>query len=121
MREKYCVWICQDVSTPSFYWKIVIFAYLVMFQVIGIMLAFQTRKVQLRGLRDSKEIAAIIYLSSITIVVMALLTFALINYINIGSGIFVVGIFLLTTTFLILIFIPKVRRRYNSYTIILLL
>ena len=85
-----------------------VFAYLVIFQVIGIVLAFQTRKVRLRGLRDSKEVAAIIYISSITIVVMALLTFSLISYINIGSGIFVVGIFLLTTTFLILIFVPKV-------------
>lgn len=109
MREKYCVWICQEASTPGFYWKIVVFGYLVMFQVIGIMLAFQTRKVRLRGLKDSKEIAAIIYISSITIVVMALLTFALINYINVGSGIFVIGIFLLTTMFLILIFVPKVR------------
>ena len=85
-----------------------VFAYLVIFQVIGIVLAFQTRKVRLRGLRDSKEVAAIIYISSITIVVMALLTFSLISYINIGSGIFIVGIFLLTTTFLILIFVPKV-------------
>ena len=76
------------------------------------MLAFQTRKVRLRGLKDSKEVAAIIYISSITIVVMALLTFSLIEYINIGSGIFVVGIFLLTTTFLILIFIPKVNYQY---------
>lgn len=111
MREKACVWICQEVSTPGFYWKIVIFAYLVMFQIIGIMLAFQTRKVRLRGLRDSKEIAAIIYISSITIVVMALLTFALVNYINVGTAMFVVGIFLLTTTFLILIFLPKVRKK----------
>ena len=110
MREKSCIWICQEVSTPGFYWKIVVFTYLVIFQIIGIMLAFQTRKVRLRGLRDSKEIAAIIYISSITIVVMALLTFALVNYINVGTAIFVVGIFLLTTTFLILIFLPKVRK-----------
>ena len=88
-----------------------VFAYLVTLQVIGIVLAFQTRKVKVRGLRDSKYVAAIIYISSIAIVVMALVTFALENYINIGTGIFVVGIFTLTTIFLVLIFVPKVRMR----------
>ena len=75
---------------------------------MGIVLAFQTRKVRLRGLRDSKYVAAIIYISSISIVVMALVTFALENYINVGTGILSVGIFLLTTMFLVLIFVPKV-------------
>ena len=75
---------------------------------MGIVLAFQTRKVRLQGLRDSKYVATIIYISSISIVVMALVTFALENYINVGTGILAVGIFLLTTMFLVLIFIPKV-------------
>ena len=103
------MWVCYKASTPTFYWRIFIFAYLAVFQVIGIMLAFQTRKVKLRGLRDSKYVAAIIYISSIMIVVMALVTFTLVNYINVGNGIFVVGIFTLTTIFLVLIFVPKVR------------
>ena len=74
-------------------------------------MAIQTRKVKLRGLRDSKYVAAIIYISSISIVVMALVTFALENFINIGTGIFVFCVFTLTTIFLVLIFIPKVRIR----------
>ena len=80
-----------------------------MLQVIGIVLAFQTRKVKVRSLKDSKYVASIIYISSISIVVMALVTFALKNYINIGTGILVLGIFMLTTVFLILMFIPKVK------------
>ena len=77
--------------------------------MIALVLAIQTRKVKLRGLRDSKYIATIVYISSILIVVMALVTFALDKYINVGGGILATGIFLLTTTFLVLIFVPKVR------------
>ena len=80
-----------------------------MLQLIGMVLAFQTRKVKLQGLRDSKEIAAIIYISSIAIVVMSVENFTLTNYINIGNGIFMLSIFILTTIFLFLIFFPKVR------------
>lgn len=71
-------------------------------------LAFQTRKVKVQGLRDSKFVAAIIYISSIILVALALVTFALRTYINIGIGIIATGIFTLTTIFLALIFVPKV-------------
>ena len=100
--------ICYEASSPNFFWQIFIFAYLVVLQIIGIILSFQTRKVKVQGLRDSKYIATIIYISSIVIVVLALVTFSLRTYINIGTGIFVAGIFILTTIFLALIFIPKV-------------
>ena len=110
VRQVFCVWLCQEVSTPSFFWQIFIFAYLVILQVVGIVLAFQTRKVKLRSLKDSKYVAAIIYISSISIVVMALVTFALRNYINIGTGILAFGIFTLTTVSLALILVPKVGK-----------
>ena len=65
----------------------------------------------------AKYIAAIIYISSITIMLMALVTFALGRFINVGNGIFVVGITLLTTTFLMLVYVPKVREYIASYII----
>ena len=108
------MWVCQEASSHSFFWEIFIFSYLFMLQIIGIVLAFQTRRVKFRGLRDSKEIAAIVYISSIAIVVMALENFTLTNYINIGTGIFVFSVFVLTTIFLVLIFVPKVRIRHPS-------
>lgn len=101
--------MCYGASSPSFFWQIFIFTYLVILQIIGIVLAFQTRKVKIPGLRDSKFVAAIIYISSIILVVIALVTFTLRTYINIGTGIVTAGIFSLTTTFLAMIFIPKVR------------
>ena len=100
--------MCYEGFSPSFLWQIFIFVYLAVLQIVGILLAFQTRKVKLQGLRDSKFIAAIIYISSIVLVALALVTFSLRTYINIGTGIFAGGIFILTSIFLSLIFLPKV-------------
>ena len=87
------------------------FAYLIVLQIIGLVLAFQTRKVKLHGLRDSKFVAAIIYISSIILVALALVTFSLRTYINIGTAIITFGVFSLTTIFLALMFIPKVSQQ----------
>ena len=108
IRQQFFVLVCYEASSPNFFWQIFIFAYLVVLQIIGIILSFQTRKVKIQGLNDSKYIAMIIYISSIVIVVLALVTFSLRTYINIGTGIFVAGIFILTTIFLAFIFLPKV-------------
>ena len=110
VREEHYVWVCYGTTSPKFFWQIFIFAFLAVLQIIGIVLAFQTRKVKIPGLKDSKFVAAIIYISSIILVVLALLTFTLRTYINIGTSIIATGIFSLTTTFLALIFIPKVSR-----------
>ena len=109
VKENNYVLVCYEASSPTFYWEIVVFSYLAILQVIGLVLAFQTRKVKLQGLRDSKFVAAIIYISSIILVALALVTFSLRTYINIGTAIIVTGAFSLTTIFLALIFIPKVR------------
>ena len=110
VREEHYVWVCYGTSSPNFFWQIFIFAYLAVLQIIGIVLAFQTRKVKIPGLRDSKIVAAIIYISSIILVVLALVTFTLRTYINIGTSIIATGIFSLTTTFLAMVFIPKVNK-----------
>ena len=109
VKESNHVLVCYAASSPTFYWEMFMFAYLAILQIIGIVLAFQTRKVKLPGLRDSKFVAAIIYISSIIIVALALVTFSLRTYINIGTGIITFGVFSLTTIFLALMFIPKVR------------
>ena len=111
--------VCFKASSPTFFWEILIFAYLAVLQIIGLVLAFQTRKVKLQGLKDSKFVAAIIYISSIILMALALVTFSLRTYINIGTGISVFGIFLLTTIFLALIFIPKVRMMHTVWWVAL--
>lgn len=108
VREEYFVLVCYKASSPNFFWKIFIFVYLGVLQIVGILLAFQTRKVKLPGLKDSKFIAAVVYISSVVLIILALVTFALRTHININAGIQVTGMFVMTTTILVLIFVPKV-------------
>ena len=108
MREAYYVWVCYEPGSPAFYCDLLIFLYLALLQIVGIILAFQTRKVKIPALNDSKFVAALVYISSIVFVALVLITFLLGGYINISSGIFSGGIMLLATLFLILMFLPKV-------------
>ena len=97
IREHFFVLVCYESASLSFFWRILIFIYLGILRFLGIVLSFQTRKVKYTGLRDSKYITAIIYVSSIVLAVVALVTFSLRTHINIGSGIIVSGYFILTT------------------------
>eukprot|EP00731_Ephydatia_muelleri_P020684 Em0013g411a len=114
LKEEYFIWTCYGSSTPPFYWRILIFSYLVILQIIGIMLAFQTRKVKFPGLNDSVFVAAIIYTSSIVLVILIVDTFILNNYINTFGAIFTVGIIILTTVFLAFTFVPKMYLLYKD-------
>lgn len=105
------MWTCYKASSPNFFWKIFIYAYLGVLQIVGILLAFQTRKVKIPGLKDSKFVAAVVYISSIILVVLALVTFTLRTYINISLGIKVAGIFTMTTVILVFSFVPKVQNK----------
>lgn len=109
MRKEFFVLVCYETLSPTFFWRTLIFVYLAVLQVIGILLAFLTRKVKVKGLRDSKFIAAIVYISSIVLVVLALVNFSLGLFINTGTGpgIFVISILTLTTVILALVFVPK--------------
>ena len=108
VREDYYVYECYDTSSPPFYCSLLIFAYLTVLQLVGIILAFQTRKVKIPLLNDSKYIAALIYISSIILVILEFVTVPLGGYINIRAAIFSGGILLLATIFLALTFVPKV-------------
>ena len=83
-------------------------------QLIGFILAVQTRKVKIKALNDSKYVAAIIYVTSIVLVVLVLVTFALSRFLTIAEVFFSGMLMLGTTAFLSLIFIPKVRGLVNK-------
>ena len=106
--EEYTVWQCYESGSTPFILDLLIFIYLGLLQLVGIILAFQTRKVKIPILNDSKSVTALVYISSIVLVVIVLITFILRGYINISAAVFSGGIILLATFFLALIFIPKV-------------
>ncbi len=82
--------------------------YLISLQVAAVILAFKTRKVKIKVLNDSKYVAAIIYITSMVVVALIVITFALDSYIVVTEVLFSGGLILATTTFLGFIFIPKV-------------
>ncbi|CAI8046144.1 Gamma-aminobutyric acid type B receptor subunit 2 [Geodia barretti] len=82
---------CYESGSIPFVLDLLIFVYLGLLQLVGIILAFQTRKVRIPILNDSKSVTALIYISSIVLVVIVLITFILRGYINICAAIFSAG------------------------------
>ena len=93
-----------------------LYAFKLILQVVALVLAFLTRKVKVKGLDDAKYIAAIIYITSIVIAIIAVCEFSLSQYINVYAVIFSSGLFVAPTCVLALVFIPTVShvRRYIS-------
>ena len=109
VQEEYYLLVCYKTSSPAFYWKILIVLYLAVLQIVGIVLAIQTRKVKFPGLRDSTYVGAMIYISSLVLVILVADIFLLDDYFYIYGITFPLGILILTTVFLLLTFIPKVH------------
>ena len=77
-------------------------------QIVGIVLAFQTRKVKVKVLNDSKWIAAIIYSSSLCVIIVILSEFTLAGFIDAKTALLNGSVLITTTIFLTMVFIPKV-------------
>ena len=78
-------------------------------QVAAIVLAIQTRRVKVKVLNDSKYIIALIYISTVVLLLLIVVTFTL-GVLNNVNEVLVSGAFLISTTaFLSLTFIPKVN------------
>lgn len=77
-------------------------------------MAFHTRKVKIKALNDSKEIAVIIYINSITLSLLALVEFALNDNHEVYAVLFGLALLVGATLFLTLLFTPKVRHMYPS-------
>ena len=90
-------------------WIIISFAYKLFLQIVAIYFAFKTRKVKIKPLNDSKEIAAIIYVTSLILVASVGAGFALGHlYLNVFAAVLGGGRLVIGSVILALIFIPKV-------------
>ena len=81
-------------------------------QLVGIFMAFHTRKIKIKVLNDSKEITAIIYINSITLIVLAITEFGLQSYINVYHAVFGLVLLIEATMLSGIVFIPKVSIRH---------
>ncbi len=103
----YKVYSCSA-STASLIYEGVVFGYLFILQLVAVIFAFQTRKVKIRALNDAKQVIAIIYTTTVCLVVLILTAFALGGYLNATSALYAITNMAATTIFLTLIFVPKV-------------
>ena len=69
-------------------------------------MAFHIRRVKIKALNDSKEIAVIIYINSITLALLAVVEFVLNAYHDVYAALLGLGIMVAATHFLALVFVP---------------
>ena len=105
-------------SLPVF---ITFFAYKAIYLVIGVFLAFENRKVNIKALNDSKYIAACVYctvVACIPLVPIGILQ-ALIDQ-NVRYTVLSLGIILSVFAILSLLFIPRVSHCMCEYYVIIM-
>ena len=86
----------------------ILYGYKMVLQVIALVLAFATRKVMVKGLDDSKYIAAATYVASIVLAATLVATYSLKDFVNTYPALFSTGFLIGTTVILGLVFVPKV-------------
>ena len=85
-----------------------IFSSVMTLQVCALYLAFQTRKVKVKGLNDAKYAAMVVYITTIMMFIAFITTFTFSNYINAYAIIYGAGLWMGSTVLLAIIFVPKV-------------
>ena len=104
--------MCNE-QTGTIIWLGASFGYKGILQVVAIFMAFHTRRVKVKVLNESKEIAAIIYINSIILVLLTVTEFTLASHHNTYAALFGLGLLIEASLFLGLIFIPKASWHYN--------
>ena len=102
----YFTYICSSTARDIFLG--VLYGYKMVLQIVALVFAFATRKVKVKGLNDSKYIAAAIYVTSIVLAVIIVATYSLREFVDLYPTLFCTGFFIGTTVILGLVFVPKV-------------
>ena len=89
-------------------WVSIMVGYKVVMQAVGAFLAFNIRKVKIKGLNDSREISAILYITTILTLVLTLSNFLFGDIPSVDGTVYSMCISTSTTCVLGFIFIPKV-------------
>ena len=104
----FCVYECYNGRVLPLLATGVGFSYVVLLQVVAFVLAVITRKVKIKVLNDSKEMAIIIYTSSVVLLAVGIVTFSLSSYLIVTETLFNGAVMLATTVVLFFLFVPKV-------------
>ena len=71
-------------------------------------MAFRTRKVTIKALNDSKQIALLVYITTFELVVLAVIAFGLREWHIVYRAVFGGAMFIAATVYLSVVFIPRV-------------
>ena len=104
--NKNYIFICT--TNASIIWVAILFSYKGLLQILAMFMAFHTRKVTIKALNESLEIAALIYINSIILVMLTVTEFVLYEYREVYVTLFGLALIIGATLFLGLIFAPKV-------------
>ncbi len=107
------VYVCANDNAVV--WLAFSYAYKGLLQLIAMFMAFHTRRVKIKALNDTKEIAVIIYINSIILALLAVVEFALNDYHEVHAALFGLALLVGATVFLTLVFIPKVKYRILNF------
>ena len=112
VNERVYIFMCTNMRAVI--WIAISFGYKALLQLGAIFMAFTTRKVNIKGLNDTKEIYAIIYINTLIITVLIVTEFALKSHRDAYVTLYGLAIFAEATLFLALTFIPKVQMIIRS-------
>lgn len=109
----------QCVSDHGLIWVTLLFGYKVVLQITGMVLAFLTRKVKVRGLNESLEVQLVMFITTPIVVVALTLRLVFSDYLNVVGTLYALGVALVGGATLGIIFIPKVTTTRPVYNITL--
>ena len=98
--------VCKN--DGSIVWLAMSYAYIGLLQLVAMFMAFHTRRVKIKALNDSKQIAVVIYINSIILVLLAVVELAINKFHEVHAALFGLALLIGSTVFLTLLFIPKV-------------
>ena len=96
------------INESAVVWLSISYAYKGLLQILAMFMAFHTRRIKIKALNDSKEIAVIIYINSITLSLLAFVEFTLDAYHEVYAALFCLSLLVGATLFLALLFTPRV-------------
>ena len=114
-KTDYYIYLCD--SRERDIWLGVVYGYKAVLQVGAIFLAFGTRKVTIKGLNDAQYIAAAIYVTSLFLTAIIVLSVTVNDYANLFPALIGGGILITTTSILGLVFVPKVCQKVRPVTL----
>ena len=82
------------------------------FQIIALIFAFSIRKVNVKGLDDSRFVISSVYVGSVCLVIL-MASIGLNHYVNYYAVTKFTAIFIANTSILLLMFMPKVKHNYD--------